>query len=73
MSTTVHVIVASPEEAYDGTAEFWCGGELMAVTTIHDGQLHLQIDPRRDGAPWLISASSLAGGLDEATRRIAAY
>jgi hypothetical protein len=73
MSTTIHVIVASAEEAYNGNAEFWCGGELMAVTTIYDGQLHLQIEPRRDGAPWLINTTSLAGGLDEATRRMAAY
>ena len=50
----VRVIVASPEEAFDGNAEFWCGGEMMAITVLYDGRLHLRIDPRRDGEPWMI-------------------
>jgi hypothetical protein len=33
----VRVIVVSPEEAYDGIAEFWCGAELMALTTLSEG------------------------------------
>ena len=69
----VRVIVVSPEEAEDGTAEFWCGGDLMAVTTICDGQLQLRIESRSDGLPWLVDPSSLARGLAEATRQIAAY
>jgi len=73
MENVINVIVASPEEAYNGTAELWCGPDLVAVTTIHEGQLHLRIDPRRDGAPWLIHVRSLADGLAEAARRIDAY
>ena len=73
MNNLIHVIVASPEEAYDGIAELWSGPELVAVTTIHEGQLHLRIDPRRDGAPWLINARSLADGLVEAAQKIAAF
>jgi len=69
----VRVIVASPEEAADGNAEFWCGGELMAITVLYDGRLHLRIDPRRDGEPWLIETTSLALALKEAAREIAAY
>ena len=69
----IHVIVASAEEAYDGTAEFWCGDELMAVTTLSDGGLQLRIASRADGQPWLIDTTSLAHGLDEAKRLIAAY
>lgn len=69
----IRVIVVSPEEAYDGTAEFWCGGELMGVTMLSPGGLQLRIDPRADGEPWLIDTTSLAHGLDEANRLIAAY
>jgi len=29
MTADIHVSVVSPEEAYNGNAEFWCGGELM--------------------------------------------
>jgi hypothetical protein len=71
--TPVRVIVASAEEAADGNAEFWLGRELMAVTVLYDGQLHLRIDPRRDGEPWLIETTSLARALENATREIAEY
>jgi hypothetical protein len=69
----VRVIIASPEEAVDGNAEFWLGGELMAVTVLYDGRLHLRIDPRRDGEPLLIDTTSLALALDNAARQIAQY
>jgi hypothetical protein len=69
----IRVIVVSPEEAYDGTAEFWCGGELMGVTMLSPSGLQLRIDARADGQPWLIDTASLAHGLDEANRLIAAY
>jgi hypothetical protein len=69
----VHVSVVSPEEAYNGNAEFWCGRELMAVTVINEGQLQLSIEPRADGSPWLVDTTSLALGLAEATQRLAAY
>jgi hypothetical protein len=69
----VRVIVASAEEAADGNAELWCGGEQMAVTVLYDGRLHLRIDPRRDGEPWLIDTTSLALALENAAREIAAY
>jgi hypothetical protein len=69
----VRVIVASPEEAADGNAEFWCGGQMMAVTVFYDGRLHLRIDPRRDGEPWLIETTSLALALEDAATQIAAY
>ena len=69
----VHVVVASAEEAEDGVAEFWSGRELLAITVLHEGRLHLRVDPRRDGEPWLIEISSLAAALEEAAREIAAY
>jgi hypothetical protein len=71
--TTIHLIIASAEEAADGNAEFWCGGELMAITVLHEGRLHLRVDPRRDGEPWLIDTTSLAAALQEATQQIALY
>jgi hypothetical protein len=69
----VHLIVASAEEAADGNAEFWCGRELMAVTVLHEGRLHLRVDPRRDGEPWLMETTSLARALEEAAQTLAAY
>jgi hypothetical protein len=71
--TKVQVIITGPEEAYDDGAEFWCANELMAVTVLHEGRLHLRIDPRADGAPWLADAASLAGALAEAKQRLASY
>jgi hypothetical protein len=69
----VSVIVVSPEEANDGIAEFWCDAELMGVTILSEGELQLRIDPRADGRPWLVDRTSLAHGLEEATRLLAAY
>jgi hypothetical protein len=71
--TPVRVVVASAEEAADGNAELWLGSELMAVTVLYDGRLHLRIDPRRDGEPWLIEAASLALALENAAHQISEY
>jgi len=68
----VKVIVVSAEEAEDGNAEFWCGGDLVAVTIYDEGRLALRIDARPDGSPWLLDVDSLARALAEATRQIAA-
>ena len=71
--TEIHVIVTGPEEAYNNEAELWCANELMAVTVLHEGRLHLRIDPRADGGPWLADVDSLAHALIEAEDRLAAY
>ncbi|HEY6759162.1 MAG TPA: hypothetical protein VI318_06710 [Baekduia sp.] len=71
--TRIQVIITGPEEAYDNEAEFWCANELLGVTVLHEGRLHLRIDPRADGAPWLADAESLARSLAEAEQRLAAY
>jgi hypothetical protein len=66
----IRVIVAGPEATAEARAELWCGDDLLAVTFLYDGRLHLEIEPRADGEPWLIDATSLALALDEAARRI---
>jgi hypothetical protein len=66
-------IVTGPEEAYDNEAELWCANDLMGVTVLHEGRLHLRIDPRADGSPWLADVASLARALAEAEQRLAAY
>ena len=71
--TDISVVVTGPEEAYDNEAEFWCGNEMLGVTVLHEGRLHLRIAPRADGAPWLADTTSLARALAEADRRLAAY
>jgi hypothetical protein len=71
--TEINVIVTGPEEAYDGIAEFWSARELMAMTVLHQGRLHLRIDPRPDGMPWLADVVSLGRALAEAEQRLSAY
>jgi hypothetical protein len=71
--TEVQVVIAGPEEAFEGIAEFWCNGELLAITTVNEGPLHLHVYPRADGSPWLIDATSLAHALADAPRQLAAY
>jgi hypothetical protein len=71
--TKIRVLVAGVEEADDGIAEFWCAGELMAVTEINENTLQLRIASRADGLPWLVDTTSLADGLAEAMRQLDAY
>jgi hypothetical protein len=71
--TEIHVIVTSPEEAYDNEAEFWCAHQLMGTTVLHDGRLHVRIDARADGSPRLVDTTTLARALAEADARLAAY
>ena len=71
--TEISVVVTGPEEAYNNEAEFWCADELMGFTVLHDERLHLRIDPRPDGQPWLVDTTSLARALTEAYERLAAY
>jgi hypothetical protein len=44
------VVVASSEDRSEPNAEFWVGGELMAVAFRYDERLHLRIKPRPDGS-----------------------
>jgi hypothetical protein len=69
----INAIVTGPEEAYDYEAELWCANELVAVTVLHEGRLHLRIDPRPDGLPWLLDVVSLGLALTDAQRRLGAY
>ena len=71
--TDLEVVIVSPEEAADGIAEFWYGSEMMGMTIIDEGRLHLCIDARADGRPWLIDTTSLARALAEASSQLAAY
>jgi hypothetical protein len=69
----IEVIVTGPEEAYNNEAEFWCGSQLMGITLLHEGRLHLRIDARADDSPWLVDTTSLGRALTEANERLAAY
>ena len=71
--TDISVVVTGPEEAYNNEAEFWCANELLGFTVLHQGRLHLRIDPRGDGLPWLADTASLARALADAEQRLAAY
>jgi hypothetical protein len=71
--TRIYVIVTGPEEAYDNEAEFWCANEMLGVTVVHEGRLHLRIDPRPGGGPWLADADSLRKALAEADERLMKY
>jgi hypothetical protein len=70
---TIEVVVTGAEEAYNNEAEFWCGRDQLGFTLLHDGRLHLRIDARADGLPWLVDTVSLVRALAEADRRLAAY
>ena len=45
----------------------------MGFTVLHDGRLHLRIDGRADGSPWLVDTTSLGCALTDAYERLGAY
>ena len=65
--TPLRVNIAGPREA-----EFWCGEERLALAFLYDGRLHLRIEPRADGRPWVLDARALGLAVDDAARRIGA-
>jgi hypothetical protein len=69
----IRVNVTSTEEALDGTAELWYSGELIAFTRYDDGDLMLQIEPRRDGAAVVVGARAMATAIAEIDRRLGEY
>ena len=69
----IQVIVTSTEEAFDGTAELWYRGQLIAFTHYEDGDLMLRFEPRRDGAAVVVGAHAIAAAIAEVNRRLAEY
>ena len=53
-------------------AAIWCGDERLAVAFLYDERLHLRVEPRADGRPWLVDATGLALAVEEAARRLRA-
>jgi hypothetical protein len=64
----INVTVVSPEEAADGTAEFWSGGRMIGFTHLEDGDLMLRME-----AGVAVGVHSLAAAIAEANRLLAAY
>jgi hypothetical protein len=54
----------------DEPAELWAGDDRLGVTVLYEGRLHLRIDQRADGEPWLIDTTALALALDELARQL---
>jgi hypothetical protein len=66
----IRVTVAKPEPRGEGDAELWCGGERLGVSVLYEDRLHLRIDPRADGRPWLVDAAALTFALDDVARQL---
>jgi hypothetical protein len=69
----ITVTIVSAEEALDGTAEFWCQGELIAYTRYDDRGFVLHIEPCHDGAPRVVDFQAMSNALAEATRLLGVY
>jgi hypothetical protein len=68
----LRVTVANAGPAAEGSAELWCGGERLGATIRYEERLHLRIEPRADGRPWLLDIIALALALDDLERRLGA-
>jgi hypothetical protein len=63
----IRVTVTDPG---DEPAELWAGDDRLGVTILYEGRLHLRIDPRADGEPWLVDTTALALALDQVARQL---
>ncbi len=69
----ITVNTVSAEEASEGIAELWAGGQMIAYTHYDDGDLMLRVEAPRDGSPVLIAVHSLTEALVEVDRLLALY
>jgi hypothetical protein len=69
----IHVSIASTEQAFDGTAELWSGGQQIGFTCYEESDLMLWVEPRRDGRPVVVGAHAMATALAEANRLLGRY
>jgi hypothetical protein len=69
----IHVSITSPEAGDHGVAELWAAGELIGHTILHDTDLMLRIEPRRDRAAVVVGAHSLAEALTRAEQLLEQY
>jgi hypothetical protein len=67
----IQVLVAGPEEASFGVAEFWSGGRQIAFTCLEEGELTFRIAPCRDEV--VVGAHALAEALQQAKRLLERY
>ncbi|HEX5191910.1 MAG TPA: hypothetical protein VFW09_03845 [Solirubrobacteraceae bacterium] len=69
----IRVSIMSPEAADHGVAELWAAGELIGHTILHDNDLMLRIEPRRDQTAVVVGAHSLAEALTRAEHQLERY
>jgi hypothetical protein len=69
----IRVSIVSPEAADHGVAELWTAGELIGHTILHDTDLMLRIEPRRDRTAVVVGAHSLAQAISRAEHLLQQY
>ena len=69
----IKVSTVSAEEASEGVAELWAGGQLIAYTHVEDVDLMLRTEPRHDRTPVVLGVRSLTAALAEVDRLLAVY
>jgi hypothetical protein len=69
----IRVSIISAEAADHGVAELWAAGELIGHTILHDNDLMLRIESRRDRDAVVVGARSLAEALARAEQMLERY
>lgn len=69
----IRVSIVSPEAADHGVAELWAADELIGYTILHDTDLMLRIEPRRDQTAVLVGAHGLAQAINRAEQLLERY
>lgn len=64
------ITIASPPDCEKLVAEIFFGDEQWAELNQEDGSLTLEIYPRRDGKPWILSYNEVVQAATEAKNRL---
>jgi hypothetical protein len=70
MNHNIRITIASPPDREKLVAEIFFGNEQWAELNQEEDDLRLEIYPKQDGRPWLISLQDAVRALDEAKDRL---
>jgi hypothetical protein len=70
MTTNIRIDIASPPDRERLVAQLMIGNEQWAELNQEHDELELEIYPRTDGQPWVLSLDSALHALSDAAQRL---
>ena len=72
MSQEIRIAISSPPDRERLVAEIFVGTDQIAEVNYETGEFSVELYPRSDGTPWVLSHESLASSLNDAKAQLSA-